>query len=444
MKTVLVIDDDEIFRAGMTSALALAGWRVLEASDGEAGLQEALLNRPDAILCDLLMPRCNGFQFCRALRNHADRVGRPRIIVTTGSGYATDRKSALEAGADDYLVKPVRSQDLIDLLARTVGAPSGATGEQPARVESAPEPMKLHFWGVRGSIATPGPSTLQIGGNTACIEVRAEGEIISFDAGTGIRPMGMALMQEFGERPIHLTILVSHTHWDHIQGFPFFVPAYNPRNRIRILGYEGARRGLEITLSAQMESPYFPVSLQQMPGHIGIQELRDFKFNIGRVAVQAAFLNHPGICTGYRLTSAAGSIAYLPDIEPYHRFLASREYGADAEATMGYARSQEDRLIEFLRGADVLVIDSQYDADEYERHVGWGHSSIDDSVTLALKAGVKRMFTFHHDPTHDDAKVLKMAEHGQALVRAQGGSLVVEAAREGVEVVLSPKADGGT
>jgi phosphoribosyl 1,2-cyclic phosphodiesterase/CheY-like chemotaxis protein len=435
MKTVLLIDDDQVFRSLLAQALTAEGWKVLEAEDGETGLNLALVHRPAAILCDLLMPRCNGFQFCRALRDRQEQVGRPRVIVTTGSGYASDRRNALEAGADDYLVKPIRTSELLQSLA---GAVSGAEPLSPR--EAVPQAARVRFWGVRGSIATPGPTTLQFGGNTACVEVRTNGEIIILDAGTGMRPLGLALTEEFKDRPINVTVLISHTHWDHIQGFPFFVPAYNPNNKIRILGYEGARKGLEITLAAQMESPYFPVSLQQMPGHITIQELRELRFSVGLVPVQAAFLNHPGICTGYRIFTSGGSVAYLPDVEPYQRFNANRGGASDDTVMWQYAQGQEQRLVEFIREADVLIIDSQYDAEEYEQRVGWGHSSADDSVRLALKAGVRRLFLFHHDPGHDDQKIGQMQEGARALAAREGGRLIVDAAREGLEVVLEPVA----
>src|ERR1700760_1773379 len=140
---------------------------------------------------------------------------------------------------------------------------------------NAAQANRFKFWGVRGSIPTPGPDTVHYGGNTSCIEVRADDEIIILDAGTGIRPLGLALVEEFKEKPLNITLLISHTHWDHIQGFPFFLPAYNASNKLRILGYEGARAGLATTFAGQMESPYFPIALQQMPGHIMINELKE-------------------------------------------------------------------------------------------------------------------------------------------------------------------------
>jgi len=298
------------------------------------------------------------------------------------------------------------------------GAPVG--GKQACR---------LKFWGVRGSIPTPGPSTVHYGGNTSCIEVRADGEIIILDAGTGIRPLGLALMEEFKGQPLDLTLLISHTHWDHIQGFPFFLPAYNAANKLRILGYEGARAGLATTFAGQMESPYFPIALQEMPGHIVIKELKELKFELGAVKVQACFLNHPGICVGYRLFTSCGSVAYLPDNEPY---------GHPETVEPGKKKPVlEAELIEFIRGVDVLILDSQYDEVEYEKHVNWGHGCVRDSVTLAHKAQAKSLYLFHHDPNHDDARVSQLVTQARKVLADLGGKMQIEAAREGEEIILS-------
>lgn len=461
MKTVLLIDDDRTSRVILSQWLTKAGWKVVEAEDGQEGLEAAKKESPDVVLCDLLMPRCNGFQVCRALRDHPGNLRHSKIIVTTSSGYPTDRVNALEAGADEFLVKPIKQAELLDLLDRltTPGTEylRRKTGDQmifrraderfdePQPTGATDHPMKVKFWGVRGSIPTPGPATAFYGGNTSCIEVRAEGEIIILDAGTGIRPLGLQLLSEFEGKPIRLTLLMTHTHWDHIQGFPFFVPAYNPKNKLRIMGYEGAREGLGSTLSSQMESPYFPISMQEMPGYIAFHELKDMSFTVGQVRVQAAFLNHPGVCAGYRLFSKAGSVAYLPDNESFLRLKSkySTEFDEHHAETLEYARKQDRKLADFVQDADVLIIDSQYDAEEYQKHIGWGHTCVDDSVAFALSANVKRLFLFHHDPGHDDAKIAQMEAHARDLVAKQGANLQVEAAREGVEVVLHPQAKTG-
>jgi phosphoribosyl 1,2-cyclic phosphodiesterase len=143
--------------------------------------------------------------------------------------------------------------------------------------------VRLKFWGVRGSIPTPGPDTVYYGGNTPCVELRVGSEIIILDAGTGIRPLGRALTAEFGKQPICLSVIITHTHWDHIQGFPFFIPAYDPQNRITLVAFEGARQGLRSAMSTQMESPYFPISMYQLPGDISIEELKGLDSKVGAI-----------------------------------------------------------------------------------------------------------------------------------------------------------------
>ncbi|MGH7952599.1 MAG: MBL fold metallo-hydrolase [Limisphaerales bacterium] len=273
---------------------------------------------------------------------------------------------------------------------------------------------------MRGSIATPGASTVRYGGNTSCIEYRSGDEIIILDAGTGLRGLGQSLVAEFKNHPLNLTLLLTHTHWDHIQGLPFFAPIYNSKCRLRILGCEGARDGLVAALTGQMESTYFPVPFAKLPSNIEIEELTEFNFDIGHVLVRAQPANHPGVCVGYRLLTPDGLICFFPDTEP-------RADGDDRE------------MIEFVRDADALILDSQYDRAEYKKHTGWGHGCVDDSVALALKANVRQLYLFHHDPDHDDQRLDDFVKHARALAAKQKSNLKVDAAREGTTIQLTGK-----
>jgi phosphoribosyl 1,2-cyclic phosphodiesterase/CheY-like chemotaxis protein len=437
LKTVLLIDDDEALRTILTELLRSEGWNVLQAEDGESGLKIALDRKPDVVVCDLLMPRCNGFQFCRALNARRSLLPNVKIVVSSGSGYAIDRINALESGADEYVPKPVAADELLALLERLTSGQRTPISLNSMQI--APEGVtRIKFWGVRGSVPAPGPETVFYGGNTSCVELRADGELIILDAGTGIRQLGRQLQQEFGERPIRMTILVTHTHWDHIQGFPFFSPAYDPRNQVRILAFEGPRKGLEATLSIQMESPYFPISMREMPGNIEFEELKALEFQIGKVPVTATFMNHPGVCVGYKLNTSAGTIAYFPDNEMFAR-LRSGAADHERKEQEDFARQQDAKLQEFIAHADVVISDAQYDAAEYAEHVGWGHSCVDDVVDMAIAAQVKQLFLFHHDPDHTDAQIAQMLAAARKRVTEARSPLIVEAAREGLEVTLKAK-----
>jgi phosphoribosyl 1,2-cyclic phosphodiesterase/CheY-like chemotaxis protein len=423
MRTILLIDDDEACRTPAAELLRRDHWNVIEAEDGGSGLDLAVKNRPDVILCDLLMPRVNGYQVCRAVREHLE-LRHTKIIVVTGRDYASDRKSAEEAGADGYIVKPLEIPKLKELLERLLPEQKLAEGT-PAPVVKNPagsSGTKLRFWGVRGSIPSPGQATVFFGGNTSCLELRTAGRIIILDAGSGIRPLGLSLVEEFPKDAMDLTLLITHTHWDHIQGFPFFSPAYDSRNRIHIFGYEGAMAGLRSTLAGQMESPYFPVALSEMPGNLTINELRDMTFTLHGMKVEACFTNHPGVCVAYKLHTPDGIVVYMPDNE--------------TKRGSSRADSADKLLADFIRGVDVLIMDSQYTADEYQTHIGWGHGCIDEVVRMAIAMKVKRLYTFHHDPAHDDRCVSGMLMHARQLVEAAGSSLLIEAAREGMEVLL--------
>jgi phosphoribosyl 1,2-cyclic phosphodiesterase len=295
---------------------------------------------------------------------------------------------------------------------------------------------RLKFWGTRGSISVPGPGTLRYGGNTTCVEVRADDEIIVLDAGSGIRSLGIALEKEFQSQPIKLSLLITHAHWDHIQGLPFFAPAYEKKNEIRVCGYDGVDTSFGKIMAEPMRAPFFPIAMRELSARIDIKKLSEMEFSVGKVQVRARFVNHPGICAGYRLFTSAGSIAFLPDHEPYSFLHSARANTMSPEEAKKTGDEERIGLVKFLHGSDLLILDTQYTDTEYERHIGWGHGSISSVVSLALDAKVRRLLLFHHDPGHDDTRMDAIVEDARRLVHDRGKDLEVDAAREGEEVLL--------
>ena len=293
-------------------------------------------------------------------------------------------------------------------------------------------PMSLRFWGVRGSIPSPSPETTRYGGNTSCIEVRVGDEILILDCGSGMRALGASLTAEFKTRGFNATVLISHTHWDHIQGLPFFAPAYSERNHLRIFSQAGSRTRIQKALTNQMDPIHFPVRFAELPGIAGVDELPKEGKQFGQLFVRTTNLNHPGGCAGFRFEGGGACVAYLPDHEPYHSSTLSRKPTPGQQA----ARAQ---LVDFVHGCDLLILDTQYDEVEYPNRIGWGHGCIADSVATAIAAEVGELVCFHHDPSHSDAKINEMISRGRQLVREAGSRLHLRAAREGEQLSLLGK-----
>lgn len=285
-------------------------------------------------------------------------------------------------------------------------------------------PLKVQFWGTRGSIPTPGRSTLKYGGNTSCIEIRWGEHVIICDSGTGIRPLGEKLLADFKGKKIDGDLLITHTHWDHIQGFPFFVPAYIPGNRFRVHSVSSVGDSFENILRRQMGMNYFPVEVSDMASQIEFFHASP-EFEIGDVKVKSMFTNHPGVDAGYRFEFPDGRcVIYFTDHENHQAFAGKNELSA----------RQDREIVDFCRGADVLVCDSQYTDEEYESKRGWGHSRWKDTVQLGLDAEVRKLVLFHHEPSRSDEDIEKIEK--QAKQMASVKKLEVSAAAEGREIVL--------
>lgn len=295
--------------------------------------------------------------------------------------------------------------------------------------------MWVRFWGTRGSVPTPGPSTVQYGGNTSCVEVRtAAGTRLVFDSGTGIREMGLAWMGEKQQITAHL--FLGHLHWDHINGFPFFTPAFVPGTRLSIYGARDLGRSLREGLEGQMDYTYFPVPLGALLADLQFQELEEQELVVEDARVCAHYLNHTAVCLGYRVDADGVSLAYISDHEPYTLEMAPADEPPGNGLQGGFVHEADWRLIDFVRGADLLVMDTQYTPEEYPTRRGWGHGTTDYVADVAAEAGVKRLALYHHDPTHTDDMLDQMVHNVQERLAQRGSSVCAFAAAEGRTVEL--------
>ncbi len=273
--------------------------------------------------------------------------------------------------------------------------------------------MRIKFWGVRGSTPTPQAENLRYGGNTSCVEVRLGEQIYIFDCGTGFRVLGHELEREFGERPFSAHIFLSHFHWDHIQGMPFFRPLYNSPKSQFIFHSSRQTSSLEQVFAEQMASPYFPVNLDQMKAKRDFYDIENGCLPMGDdIQIKTAWLNHPQGCMGFRVETKEGVLVYATDNEP-----------GDANFDKAVRKLAE--------GADILIYDAQYLPEEYAaRRRGWGHSHWREAVNIVMESGAKELILYHHDPDHTDAIVDKV------VADARGYYPKVRAASEGLEIVL--------
>ncbi|HWZ13406.1 MAG TPA: response regulator [Acidobacteriaceae bacterium] len=295
--------------------------------------------------------------------------------------------------------------------------------------------MRVRFWGTRGSIATPGGSTVHFGGNTLCVELLTNaGQRLIFDCGTGARALGLDLMAN-APKPIRGNIMLSHTHWDHIQGFPFFTPLFVPGNEFRICAPGGVGPSLADVLGGQMEYAYFPVELSQLPAKIAYCELTEGVHEIDGLRVVTQYLNHPATTLGYRVEADGVAVLYLSDHEPFSETL----WRADAKpgSIDAILHAGDRRHAEFMLGADLVIHDAQYTPAEYPAKKNWGHSTYQYVVELAAAAEVRRVALIHHDPLHDDAKVREIETLAKALAAEHGKGMQVFCAYEGGDVSVA-------
>lgn len=299
--------------------------------------------------------------------------------------------------------------------------------------------MKIKFWGTRGSISSPGPTTTKYGGNTACVEMSDSQTLAIFDAGTGIRLLGEDLLRR-GPGRVEGHLFISHFHFDHIGGFPFFRPLYMKGNKFTIYGCEGTGRKLENIFVGQMSPEYFPVTMSEMPAELNFVQLTTRPINLNGWTITPAYINHPGLALAYKIENGKSKIVYMTDNEPFRYLLRQQSKKAEVFDDLKRGQVELERedlmLVDFFEGADLLIHDGQYTQEEYPSHLGWGHSFYEFALEMALQGHVKKLMFFHHDPDRTDTDLDQQLEKIQAVAKARGASLEIGAASEGLEILL--------
>lgn len=305
--------------------------------------------------------------------------------------------------------------------------------------------MKVRFWGVRGSIASPGKSTAKYGGNTSCVEVEDDfGQCFIFDAGTGIRKLGLSLIKK---KVKSYNVFISHTHWDHIQGFPFFVPAYMEGNKIDIYGPTHFQKSLKGIMDLQMDYAYFPVSMQQLNASIDYHDLKEETLTFGETQIITKYSNHPvtGLC--FKVICNGKSVVYTGDTEPYYNVLkegknkeAQGEEEIDDDFDDDFEDDEDmDKIVaernlhhqNFCK-SDVLIHDAQYTEEEYPKYLGWGHSPMEYVIRMAKAVDVKKLVLTHHDPEKTD-EILGGIEK---KLQTDNPEMDLQFSREGMEIEI--------
>ncbi|MFC1607234.1 response regulator [Candidatus Latescibacterota bacterium] len=405
---VLVADDTESITALMKHILTKNGFDVEIAEDGEQCLEKIETFQPDLVVLDIMMPKLHGMDVLKELKK---KEVVPGVIICTSKSYKPDIEQAKEIGIFDVIIKPFQQDEFINTVKKYfLGWVTPDTAKESSVVSMPSGEAYLpkidttrshyHLWGTRGSIPVSGHQYNLHGGNTSCFSIECGDDIVIIDAGSGIRELGMVLA---AQKPRKIHIFIGHTHWDHIQGFPFFIPAYIPGYQLVIYGASGFGKDLQSIFQGQLDSDYFPVQMEDMRANFEFKNIKENPVKVGDISIYWEYTHHPGPTLGFKVSVHDKTIGYITDNEFLKGFCGHPEkITSDSEQLVQYSK-----LIEFISGVDILISEAQYTNDEYRQKIGWGHSSLSNACLLMKLAGIKEWIVTHHDPSHSDEVLQK-------------------------------------
>lgn len=398
----LLIDDCKDVLMTYTKLLEQSGHEVMSLTSCDTAIDVIREEQPHCVVCDLMMPGLGGLELFKIVRD-ADDIKQPVFAIVSGKQFEYDKRRAHELGVDAYLTKPINTQTFVKDLESLIK-----------------EKIAIKFWGCRGTLPVAGERSLKYGGNTNCIEVNiANKHNFIFDAGTGIKELSNFIMRH-NKVPYVGKIFLTHPHYDHINGIPFFVPLYMKGNDFEFFGPDQGTVTLEQWLGMQMDSLFFPVTMKEFSSSVSFHSLTEETIDIDGVQVHTLYLNHPGHCLGYRIEYKDKSFCYITDNELYLK-----------EDKQRYNKEEVERLISFINDTDVLIIDATYTDDEYKFKIGWGHSPLSNVVDVADRAKVKLLCLHHHDPDQCDEDIDHKLRLAQKMLKDRNSATRVVAPHEG-------------
>lgn len=386
--TFFIVDDDPICIKLYENALYKEGHKVIAMSSAEYALEEIIRVQPDCIISDLVLPGLDGLQFYQQIRQEKRISKQPIFAIVTSKEYDYDHRRGLALGVNCYLNKSQGYETIIERILQIVK-----------------DQIVIHFWGVRGTLPVPGKHSVRYGGNTNCVSVEFPNNLFFiFDGGSGIKELSRYVLKQH-RNPFVAKIFLTHPHWDHINGLPFFAPFYKKGNEFEIYGPSHHSATLDQLLTDQMGSVYFPVTVEELSAKISFHPLTEEDFWIEDVHIKTTLLNHPGRCLGYRMSYKNKVLCYITDNEIYF------------EDSPSFNQFNHNKLVQFIAYADVLIIDTTYSDKDYMAKIHWGHSCVSRVVDVAEQAHARLLCLYHHDPDQFDEDIDKKLVAAQAQLK---------------------------
>lgn len=440
MQKILLADGDKKLLEKIRKAPGNEHYIFEEAVNGDIVLEKIASFRPQLVYIDLLLPEMHGIELLKRIRNNPKWEGLG-VILSSNSAMIQNVHAAIKEGVDYFLAKPFEIPFLYILFDRFFEGNLLPEANPP--VESIVqtehpnyEPKErdrnsyVKFWGTRGSNPVSGHEYVRFGGNTVCLEVRYGEDMIIIDCGSGFRPLGETIdIKKY--KTIH--IFLSHTHWDHVTGFPFFDPIYNPEAQIVIWSPVGFEKSTRELFTEMLAYAYFPVRLEDIKAKISFNDLRDgHPVSIGDITVDSHYAYHPGATLCFKIHAGGKTIGYATDNELFMGFHGNpNSIGEDHPLIQSH-----ERIINFFHGCDILIHEAQYTPLEYQRRVGWGHSSVTNAVLLCKYAKIQDWIVTHHDPKHTDSDLLDKLQLHQDILEECNLHCHVQMAFDGKKILI--------